>query len=117
MKYEDTTKELYLLQKGLSKLMQYGLATFEMFADEVGLSYCDRNRVIGKARIAGKGDYVEQPCPRELKNERWLFYTQTCGYSNEKAKKAIAIIDASYKNKPIDRVYDINKLAGGIGGV
>lgn len=98
MKYEDNDKPLYFLQKALSKLITYGFDTFDLYCDEVGLSYCDRNSVIGKARIAhGKTQYREIPCPKELRGERWDFYTKTCGYSNEKAKRILDEIDKLHK--------------------
>ena len=110
MKYENLEVEAYKLNIGVKKLLKYGMDTFELFADECDMSFCDRNRVIGKCNFAYGKKLKEMPCPKELLGERWIFYTK--GSTNEKAREMIARIDTS--NKPTGS-YDVNKLIEGIG--
>jgi len=117
MIYEDHANEmkpLYLLQTALGKLLKYGIDTFDYYCDEVDLSYCDRNRVLGKARLAyRKDEYLERPCPKELLDQRWKFYTKTCGYSNEKARRMLAEIDKLYESQQ-DFRPNIKSLSHGV---
>ena len=90
MRYEDITKDLYLLQKGVEKIVKYGMATFTQYANEMGLSYCDRNRVIAKTRLAyGLTGLKEIPCPPELLQERLDYYVSIYG-----RQKAISMLEA-----------------------
>jgi len=115
MRYENFEVEAYKLQIGVSKLMKYGMDIFELYADEVGMSYCDRNRVIGKCKIShGKTELKEMPCPKQLVGERWEFYTKVMGYSNEKTRETIKRVDASFLNE-FSGKYDVTSLARGIG--
>jgi len=108
VKYENFEVKAYELQKGVKKLIKYGMDTFDLYADEINMSYCDRNRVIGKCKISYGKDLKEMPCPKELIGERWNFYTKTMGYSNEKAREIINRVGASTD-------YDITKLTQAIG--
>ena len=92
MRYEDITKDLYLLQRGVEKIVKYGMATFTQYANEMGLSYCDRNRIIAKARMAyGLTGLKEIPCPPELMQERLDYYVSI--YGNQKAISMLEEID------------------------
>ena len=122
MKYENFKVKAYELQAGVNKLLKYGMPTFELYADEIDMSYCDRNRVIGKCiRAYGKTELKELECPKNLIGERWEYYTRdredrhkkTMRYTPEKAKQLLKIIDNSYKSPFIPG--DITRLAGGIG--
>ena len=93
MRYENFSVEAYKLEVGVNKLLKYGMDTFEIYADEVGMSFCDRNRVIGKCNLAYGKKLKEMPCPKQLIGERWNFYTKRLGYTNEKAREIIARID------------------------
>jgi hypothetical protein len=116
MKYEsEKMPPAYILDKAVRKLNQYGMDVFEMFCDEANLSYCDRNRVISKCRLAyGRDDIFEMPIPENLKNERWRFYTRKLGYSKDKALKILKLIDDSYNNQQAFTGADIGKLTGGM---
>jgi hypothetical protein len=114
MKYENFGVKVSELQAGVYKLLKYGMDTFELYADEIGMSFCDRNRVISKGIVAhGKKELRELPCPKQLIGERWNFYTKTMGYSNEKSREAIKRID-NLCNSPFF-TPDVSRLVGGIG--
>ena len=115
MKYEDETpKPNFVLQKAVEKLNTYGMDILKMYADEVGLSFCDRNRCISKCKIVyGRTDLVEMACPDELKRDRWEHYTKIMRFSTRKAKRLLDLIDKSYENQFIPRV-DSDKLASGM---
>ena len=115
MKYESVEKHSnFILQRAVDKLQHYGMDVFEMFANEVDMSFCDRNRCISKCKISfGRSDLLEMACPDELKRERWDHYTRTMKYSTNKARKLLDLIDKSYENQFIPRV-DPGKLAGGM---
>jgi len=100
MKYEDLSVPIHLLHKGVDKLLSYGMPTFELFADEVGMGHCDRNRVIGKCRIlAPDKKLMELACPPKLKGERWNYYTKKLGYSDDHARDLLKRVDESYENQ------------------
>jgi hypothetical protein len=110
MKYENFEVGVYDLQRGVDKLLTYGMDTLELFSDENDISFCDRNRIISKCIVAhGKKELSELPCPKNLIGERWKFFTKTMGYTNEKAREIIARTDLSFNSA------DISKLVGGIG--
>lgn len=115
MKYEtEIPIPTYILNKGVHKLLQYGMDVFEMFADEAGLSFCDRNRVISKCRLAyGRLDLREVPCPDSLKSDRWNFYTRHLNYSQDKARELIKRTDKSYQTPFVPRM-NIDKVATGM---
>jgi len=95
MKYEDISKDLFLLQKGTEKLLKYGMSTFLQYADEMDLSYCDRNRIIAKARLAyGQSGLREIPCPPELLQDRMDYYSSI--YGQKKAMKILDEVDKTY---------------------
>ena len=112
MKYEDETpKPNFVLQKAVEKLNTYGMDILKMYADEVGLSFCDRNRCISKCKIVyGRTDLAEMACPDELTQDRWAYYTREMRYSPEKARRILKLIDDSYNNQFIPRV-DAKKMA------
>jgi hypothetical protein len=114
MRYEDLSPGAFLLHKGVGKLLDYGTNVFEMFADEVGLSFTDRNRIIAKCKLAdaGKG-FKETPCPKKLIGERWNYYTKYLCYSESKTRELLKFTDKSYENQFIPPSVD--KLIGGIG--
>jgi hypothetical protein len=109
MKYENFDVKVYELQSGVRKLLKYGIPTFEIYADEIDMSFCDRNRVIGKCKISYGKELKEMPCPKQLTGERWNFYTKTMGYTNDKAREIINRVS----NEPSG--HDITKLAKGVG--
>ena len=114
MKYENFKVPAYYLQKGVDKLVKYGMSTFGFYADEVGMSYCDRNRVIGKCKRAyGQTDLKELACPKNLIGERWTYYTKELKYTDEKAREILKFIDSSYENQFVPS--NIKRLARGIG--
>jgi hypothetical protein len=113
MKYENFNIGVSQLYAGVEKLLKYGMSTFKSYADEINMSFCDRNRVISKCIVAhGKKELNEMVCPKNLIGERWNFFTKTMGYSNEKAREVSARLDSSFKSRG---KYDITKLAQGIG--
>ena len=115
MIYESTEKVgNFILQKAVDKLQHYGMDVLKMYADEVGLSFCDRNRCIAKCKMAyGRQDLSEMACPDELIQVRWAYYTKTMRYTPKKAKKILKIIDDSYNKQFIPRV-DADQIAGGM---
>ena len=111
MKYEDITKPAFLLNKGVDKLLKYGPDTFDLYADEVGLSYCDRNRVIAKAKfISPNKGFKEMACPDELVGERWNFYKYRMRYPEDKIRELIKTIDDFYKNQFIPSAKPFNNF-------
>jgi len=141
IKYEDIQTPVFLLDRGVQKLLKYGMATFMKYVTEAELSYCDINRCIGKVRVAyGKTEYNEIPCPPEMRQQRLDCYTKFYGYSLEKAQRIIKQVDEFYHGnqsipcdlqklsrdvlkeipKPDDREQRISELrrqAQGIGGI
>jgi hypothetical protein len=114
MNYENLRVEVYKLQIGVDKLLKYGMDTFEIYADEINMSFCDRNRVISKCIIAyGKKELNELPCPKNLIGERWEYYTKTMRHTPEKARELLKRIDISYNAPFIPS--DVSRLVGGIG--
>ena len=115
--YEDLGFPTFLLQRGVDKLIKYGMPTFMKYAQEAGLSYCDINRIIGKSRMAGgKTELKEIPCPPEMRQKRWECYTDIYCYSENDARQLIKLIDSTYYgSQPIPESSDIRRLAGGIG--
>ena len=115
--YENFATPVFKLQSGVEKLVKYGMATFIKYSEESGLSYCDINRVLSKARIAyEKTDIKEISCPSEMRQKRWSFYTNYYRYSAEKATQVIKEIDSIYYgSQPIPDVGSISTLTRGIG--
>jgi hypothetical protein len=110
MKYENFEVGVNKLQKGVDKLLTYGMDTLELYSNEVDISFCDRNRIISKCIVAyGKKELNELPCPKNLIGERWKFFTKTMGYTDKKAREVIGRADLSFNSA------DINKLVGNIG--
>ena len=112
--YEDLETPVFLLQKGVEKLLKYGMPTFLNYAKEAGLSFCDINRVISKVRMAHKVEIKEIPCPTELYSKRWDYYTKVFGYSDSVAREKIKAIDSMFTNER--RFPDVKRLVRGIGG-
>ena len=96
MKYENLSTPVYLLHKGVDKLIQYGMSTFEVYADEADLGFCDRNRIIAKCKLVapGKG-FKELECPKSMHGARWFYYTKRLRYSDDAARDVIRRIDES----------------------
>jgi len=108
----DNNLSTYYLNKGVDKLIKYGFDTFELFADECGMSFCDRNRVIAKCRIiTGDQKYKEMPCPDDLKAARWEFYTKKMGYDNGKARDMLSKVDSAGQ---YNLSFNVNDLARAI---
>ena len=114
MKYENFKVLAFELQNGLHKLLKYGIDTFELYADEIDMSYCDRNRVISKARMAyGKIDLKEIPCPPEMRQSRWDCYSNMFKYDRNKGLDLIKGIDSAYYGtQPIPSPQDVTNLTG-----
>ena len=71
MQYENFSLAPFYLNKGVNKLLKYGMDVFELYADEVNMSFCDRNRVIAKCRAAyGRTDLKEDPRFNTLQNRK-----------------------------------------------
>ena len=116
MRYEDLERPAYLLNRGVEKLLKYGMPTFELYADEVGLSYCDRNRVIAKCKILKpNGDFRELECPKNMHGKRWNYYTKAMRYSEDATRDLTRRIDQSFKSQ--FRPRNPNVLTRGIGNV
>ena len=116
MNYEsDQPVAAYFLNKALLKLENYGMDVFEMYANEIDLSFCDRNRVIAKLRFLGRNDLKEIQCPDKLKQARWLWYTKKLRYSDKHASRLISIIDNSYIAQFVPKTLEAQQLARGIG--
>ncbi|OEU68425.1 MAG: hypothetical protein BBJ57_02350 [Desulfobacterales bacterium PC51MH44] len=122
MKYENFKITTIELHRGVQKLVKYGMDTFEMYADEIDMSYCDRNRVIAKCiKAYGKTELKEIPCLKNVIGERWEYYTydkaeprkKTMHYKTEKARELLKRIDASYNSPFVPG--DITSLARRIG--
>ena len=87
------------MMKAVEILNRNGMDFFEMFANRKGISYCDRNRCITKCRVLyQREDLKEMPCPGDLLQARWEFYTKNMGYPVAKAKSMLAKIDASFES-------------------
>jgi len=99
MKYEDRSFPGWLLMKGLDKLIKYGMDTFTLFADEVGIPFTDRNRIIAKAKLITQKPYKEMACPKNLIGERWEYYTKELGYSDLVAREYLRRVDESCENQ------------------
>jgi len=117
--YDSFAVPVFKLQAGVEKLVKYGMATFMQYAEESGLSYCDINRVISKARIAyGKTDLKEFPCPPELYQKRLNQYTKNYRFSVKEAQGIIKRMDSYYhggQQIPETGVHDVSTLTRGIG--
>jgi len=103
MKYEDLSFPGWLLTKGLEKLIKYGMDTFILFADEVDMAFCDRNRIIAKAKLITQKPYNEIACPKNLISARWEWYTKNLGFKEDKARELLKRIDKSYENQFIPK--------------
>jgi hypothetical protein len=113
MKYENGQIPNFVLNKAVNKLNTYGYEVFEMFANEVDMSFCDRNRCIAKCKISyGRSDLREMACPDELKRDRWDYYLKVLKYPTKKAKKLLDLIDKSYGDQFVPDIK--SGLAGGM---
>ena len=118
MRYEDLERPAYLLNRGVEKLLKYGMPTFELYADEVRLSYCDRNRVIAKCKILKPDSgFKEIECPKNLRGERWNYYTKAMRYSDEAARDIISRIGKSFESQFVPIEKNLGNLTKGIGNV
>ena len=99
MIYEDLATGMHILHKGVQKLLQYGMSTFEIFADESHISFCDRNRIIAKCRLVAPDKQLrELPCPRDLVGSRWNCYNKM-GYSEAESRDMIKRSDDYFKDQ------------------
>jgi len=115
MNYESFDTPVFILGKAASKLNQYGMDVFEMYANENNISFCDRNRAIVKCKIAyNRPGLKELPCPDNLMQERLRFYTRRMGYDNKTARGLLAKIDKAYENQFTPNI-NIKRMASGIG--
>lgn len=116
MEYENFKIQVWQLEKAVNKLLKYGMQTFEMYADEIGISFFDRNLVIGKCRIAyGRTDLKEMECPPEMRQKRLDCYTRVYRYPEKKARQMIKEIDLLYSGSQSQSIGDIKSLTRGIG--
>jgi len=96
MKFENENVNTSQLNKATFKLLKYGEEVFDLYCDEINMSYCDRNRVIAKAKLqAPNRGFKERPLPRNLKGERWEYYTKVMGYTEARARQLLKEIDAA----------------------
>jgi len=116
VRYEAFDVPVFVLQKGIEKLIKYGMETFLQYSKESGLSFCDINRIISKARIAyGKKGLREFACPAELRQERLYCYTKQYRYPKETALEIIKKIDSLYSGEQfIPDPRELNKLTNGM---
>jgi len=101
MQYESMSKpNNYIMQKAVIILRDYGNQIFDGFCAEHDFSFCDINRCIAKCKISyDRGDLQEYQLPGNLKQARWNHYTAVCGYSQQKARQLLKMIDEAYKNQ------------------
>ena len=98
MKYEDSGYPLYYLKQALSKLDRYGMETFQLYCDEVNMSFCDRNRVIAKCNLVNGTKHRETSRPDDLKNERFRIYTKVFKYPEDWTLNHLKRLDAAQKH-------------------
>ena len=98
MMYENLSTPVFTLERGVQKIVKYGMKTFKKYALEAGLSYCDMNRCIAKARLAyDMPGLREMPCPPELRSLRFEHYKRNLGYSEEQTLKITNELDQLYR--------------------